>query len=209
MKKQVDMEKFWEDAEVRHFKFKEIVRQIELKTELQIPLKEFDRKKTEKDIEYVEAKTKQIEERITATTEDLFESEGEREFLHVSVRVTCDFHKFLLDFGDQPPLEEAAYVADTIRSGIDWFYSLAFHCHSISDDFVQWRFALQATSNFIELRRECLRLFEILCSPSATVGELLASLLSFIHLELAFMAQIFPFVVDSTLKEDRWLMNRT
>jgi len=103
MKKEVDMEKFWGDAELRHSKLKEIVKQIELKTGVQIPIKEFDRKRIEEDVEYVKAKTKEIEERIIATTEELFESEKERELLHISIRVSCDFHKFLLDFGDEPP----------------------------------------------------------------------------------------------------------
>jgi len=208
MKKEVDMEKFWEDAELRHSKLKEIVEQIELKTGVQIPLREFDRKRIEEDVKYVKAKTKEIEERIIATTEELFGSEKEREFLHISIRVSCDFHKFLLDFGDEPPVYEAEYVGDTIRSGIDWFYLLAFHCHGIRDELVKWKFDRQATLNFRELRKGCLRLFEVLCSPSATAGGLLASLLCFIHLELVFMAQTFPFVVDSNLKEDQWLINR-
>ena len=208
MKKEGDIKKFWEDAELRNSRFKEIVKQIELQTRRQIPLINFDRKRIEEDIKYVKAKTKEIEERIIPATEDFFESEKDREDLHISIRVSCDFHKFLLDFGDTPPLEEATYVADTIRSGIDWFYLLAFDCHVISDDLVHWRFAGQATSNFIELRRECLSLFQILSSPAAAADELLGSLLSFIHLELVFMAQIFPFVVDSNLKENEWLTHR-
>lgn len=209
MKKEVDIDKFWEDAELRHAKFKEILEQMAIKTGVQIPVRELDRKKIEENVEYVKAKTKEIKERIIAATEELFESEKEREFLHISIRVSCDFHKFLLDFGDEPPLDEAEYVADTIRSGIDWFYLLAFHCHGIRDDLAKWSFDRQATSHFRELRAACLKRFEVLCSASSTAGELLASLLSFIHLELVFMAQIFPSVVDPNSKEDQWLINRT
>jgi hypothetical protein len=208
MKKEVDMEKFWKDAELRHTKLKEIAEQIATKTGLQILVKELDRNKIEKDVEYVKAKPKEIEERIIATTEELFESSKERELLHISIRVSCDFHKFLLDFGETPPRDEAEFVADTIRSGIDWFYLLAFHCHGIKDELVSWRFDRQATTSFRELRIACLRCFDDLCRPSATAGEMLASLLSFIHLELVFMAQTFPSVVDLNLKEDQWLKNR-
>lgn len=207
MKKEVDMEKFWEDAELRHAKLKEIAEQIAAKTGVQIPLKQFDRKKIEENVEYVKALTKQIEDRIVAVTEDLFESAKERELLHISIRVSCDFHKFLLDFGEKPPKDEAEYVADTIRSGIDWFYSLAFHCHGIRDDLVKWRFDRQATASFRELRIACLRCFEDLCQSSATAGEMLASLLAYIHLELVFMAQTFPSNVDSNLEEDQWQTN--
>jgi hypothetical protein len=209
MKKEVDMEKFWEEAELRQAKFKEILEQIAIKTGVQIPLREFDRQKIEENVEYVRAKTKEIEERIIAVTEELFESSKERELLHISIRVSCDFHRFLLDFGEKPPRHEAEYVADTIRSGIDWFYSLAFHCRGIKDEFVSWRFDRRATASFRELRIACLRCFDDLCQPSATAGEMLASLLAYIHLELVFMAQTFPSNVDSNLEEDQWQTNPT
>jgi hypothetical protein len=208
MKKEVDIEKFWEDMKLRHAKLKEIAEQIAIKTGVQLPVKEIDRRKIEENVEYVKAKTEEIEERIVAATEELFESSEERELLHISIGVSCDFHKFLLDFGETPPRDEAEYVADTIRSGIDWFYSLAFHCHGIKDELVNWRFDRQATTSFRELRIACLRCFDDLCRPSATAGEMLASLLAFIHLELVFMAQTFPSVVDLNLKEDQWLTNR-
>ncbi len=208
MKKEVDMEKFWEEAERRQAKFKELLEQIAMKTGVQIPVRQFSRERIEADVEYVKTRTKEIEDRIMAATEDLFESEKQREFLHISIRVSCDFHKFLLDFGDEPPRYEAEYVAGTIRSGIDWSYSLAFHCHGIMDDLVKWRFDRKATSSFRELRSACLRYFEDLSQPSATAGEMLASLLAYIHLELVFMAQTFPAVVDSNLKEDQWQINR-
>jgi hypothetical protein len=155
-------------------------------------------------VAYVKEKTQEIENRIVAATEKLFESPKERELLHISIRVSCDFQKFLLDFGDSPPQDEAQYVADTIRSGLDWFYLLAFHCHRVRDDLATWRFDREATSNFPELRKTCLRQFEILCRPSARASEMLAALLAFVHLELVYMAQVFPSVVDSNLKADQW-----
>jgi len=160
-------------------------------------------KKLQEDVAYVKEKTQEIESRIVAATEELFESAKERELLHISIRVSCEFQKFLLDFGDSPPQDEAEYVADTIRSGLDWFYLLAFHCHGIRDDLATWRFERQV-SNFPKLRDACLRRFEMLCQPSGTASEMLASLLAFVHLELVFMAQVFPSIVDSNLKADQW-----
>ena len=160
-------------------------------------------KKLQEDVAYVKQKTDEIENRVVTVTEDFFESAKAREMLHISIRVSCEFHKFLLDFGDNPPQQEAEYVADTIRSGIDWFYSLAFHCR-LRDDLATSRFDRQGTSSFPKLREACLREFDILCRPSATPGETLASLLAFIHLELVFMAQVFPSIVDSDLKADQW-----
>jgi hypothetical protein len=160
--------------------------------------------KLKEDVAYVKAKTQEIENRIVAATENLFESAKERELLHISIRVSCDFHKFLLDFGDTPPQDETEYIADTVRSGIDWFYLLAFHCHGLRDDLSIWRFNRQTTTNFPKLREACLREFDVLCQPSSTPGELLASLLALIHLELIFMVQVFPSTVDSSLKAEQW-----
>jgi len=161
-------------------------------------------KKIQEDAAYVKEKTQEIETRIIAATEELFESAKEREFLHISIRVSCDFHKFLLDFGDDPPTDEAEFVADTIRSGIHWFYSLAHHCYLIGEDLANWNFDWKATSRFRDLRALCLKRFEVLCRPSSGAGEMLGALLSFIHLELVFMAQTYPFVVDSNLKANQW-----
>jgi hypothetical protein len=172
-------------------------------------LSEAELTRIRENVEHVRARTKEIEDRILATTEDLFESAKERELLHISIRVSCDFHKFLLDFGEAPPKVESEYVADTIRSGIDWFFSLAFHCRGIRDDLAKWRFDRQPTANFRELRIACLKHFDDLYRPSAAGGEMLASLLAFIHLELVFMAQTFPSNVDSNLEGDTWQTYRT
>jgi len=161
-------------------------------------------KKIQEDVAYVKEKTREIENRIVAVTKNLFESAKERELLHISIRVSCEFQKFLLDFGDSPPQHESEFVGDTIRSGIDWFYLLAFHCHGFRDDLATWRFDRQTTSNFRELREACLRQFDILCRPSSSAGEMLASLLALIHLELVFMAQVFPSIVDDNSKADQW-----
>jgi hypothetical protein len=210
MKKEFDMEKFWKEEELRHAKVKELFEQIKVKTGMDIPVPEgLSRQKIEENVAYVKGRTKEIEDRIVSATEGLFESEKDREQLHISIRVSCDFHKFLLDFGDQPPRHEAQYVADTIRSGIHWFYLLAFHCHGIEDELAKWTFDRQATSNFRELRGACLKHFEVLCGASASAGELLGSLLAFIHLELVFMAQTFPVLVDSNLTEGQWQTYRT
>ncbi|MGB6404836.1 MAG: hypothetical protein WBF26_18495, partial [Candidatus Sulfotelmatobacter sp.] len=77
-------------------------------------------------------------------------------------------------------------------------------CYLIREDPAKWAFDRKAASSFRDLRAACLNQFEILCQPSANAGEMLAALLSFIHLELVFMAQTFPSVVDSNLKADQW-----
>jgi hypothetical protein len=159
--------------------------------------KEVDSEKIRENVEYVKARTKQIEDRIVAATEDLFESPKDREDLHITIRTAYDFHKFLLDFGETPPQDEAEYVMYTIRAGFDWAFQLAWICHSISDEYTKWSFDLQVISNFRDLRVACLRRFEEMCQPSATAGEMLASLMAIVHLEFMFVAQTFPSIVDS------------
>ena len=168
----------------------------------------FRHDKLREDVEYVKGKTKEIEDRILAGPGALFESSREKEELHITIRIACEFNKFLLDFGETPFRDDAEYVANTIRSGLDWFISFASTCHYLDDELAVWSFDREVVSNFCELRSACLRRFEELCAPSANFGAMLASLLALTHLELVFMAQTYPFFVHSYTKEDRWLITR-
>jgi hypothetical protein len=47
------------------------------------------------------------------------------EALQITVRITCEFFMFLQESNDAPELREAHYMAATIRSGMDWFFSIA------------------------------------------------------------------------------------
>ncbi|MGA7380281.1 MAG: hypothetical protein WBX03_05475 [Terriglobales bacterium] len=115
--------------------------------------------------------------------------------LRVTIRIACEFHQFLLNFGETPPLNEVNYVMDTIRSGMDEFFLLAQVCRVLTDEFARWNFDRQVISNFSELRTASLRRFEELTRTDASAGEQLASLLAFVHLELVFLAQNFPSVM--------------
>jgi hypothetical protein len=142
--------------------------------------------------------TKQTEDLIVNGLEDFFESSESRMDLHVAIRIANDFHRFLLDFGETPPLDEVTYMMDTIRSGMDQFFSLAYSCRVVSDGAAKWNFDRQLVSSFSELRRACLHRFEELHRPEASATELLASLLALVHLELTFLAQNFPSIVLNT-----------
>jgi hypothetical protein len=142
--------------------------------------------------------TKQTEDLIVNGLEDFFESPEARMDLHVTVRVAYDFHRFLLDFGETPPLDEVVYVMETIRSGMDQFFSLAYSCRVVSDGVAKWNFDRQVVSSSSELRTGCLHRFEELRRPEASATELLASLLALVHLELTFLAQNFPSIVLNT-----------
>ena len=140
---------------------------------------------------------KQIEDRIVNGSEGFFDTAELLTDLRITVRIACDFHQFLLNFDDTPPVNEVTYVMDTIRSGMDEFFSLAQICRVIGDEFARWNFDRQVIPSFSELRTACLRRFEVLTRPDASAGELLASLLAFVHLELVFLAQNFPSVMEN------------
>jgi hypothetical protein len=195
-------DKFQEDIDQLVANSNEIIERVSARLGTRISVKKRDDAKIRRNVEYVMARTKEIEDRILAISGILFESPKEKEDLRVTIRIACEFHKFLLDFGDAPPRDEAEFVAETIRSGIDWFMSFATECNYLDDTLSVWSFDRQAISGFVELRRACLRRFDELCRPSASIGLMLASLLAFVHLELAFMAQTYPSLLHSAFSDE-------
>ncbi|MGA2851804.1 MAG: hypothetical protein ABSE46_22605, partial [Terracidiphilus sp.] len=65
----------------------------------------------------------QIEDTIV-TGSDLHEMY--REDLHLTIRIAKDFYDFLVKYGESPDVDQIDYMAGTIRSGVDEFYSLAY-----------------------------------------------------------------------------------
>jgi hypothetical protein len=82
---------------------------------------------------------------------------------------------------------------DTIRSGMDQFFALAYICRVINTGPDTWSFDSQVHWDFPALREKFLRGFENLAeSPDASSVDRLASLLALTHLELVFFGQHFP-----------------
>jgi hypothetical protein len=134
-----------------------------------------------------------IEDPIVAGSEGFLDEPDIREDLHVTIRIARDFYDFLVKFGDRPPAKEVAYVTDTIRSGMDEFFALAYLCRVINTGTDTWSFDPHVPWDFSALREKFLRDFERLAgSPEMSVVDRLASLLALTHLELVFLAQYFP-----------------
>lgn len=138
-----------------------------------------------------------IEDLIVAGSEGFFDEPPEiREDLHVTIRIAKDFYDFLVKFGETPPAKEIAYVMDTIRSGMDEFFALAYVCRVISTGPDTWIFDPHVHWDFPVLREKFLRGFEHLAEfPDASAVDRLASLLALTHLELVFLVQHFPSAV--------------
>lgn len=136
---------------------------------------------------------KRIEEEIVAGSEGFFDEPEIREDLHVTIRIAGDFYNFLVKCGENPPAGEVTYVSDTIRSGMDEFFALAYICKVIDTGRDTWTFDPHARWSFPALREKFLCGFERLAgSPDAKAPQKLASLLGLVHLELVFLAQHFP-----------------
>lgn len=136
---------------------------------------------------------KHIEDQILAGSEGFFDEPNIREDLHVTMRIARDFHDFLVNSGERPSAREVAYVTNTIRSGMDEFFALAYICKVINTGRDTWKFDPQARWDFPTLREKFLRGFERLVgSIDAGTDERLALLLALTHLEIVFLAQHFP-----------------
>jgi hypothetical protein len=139
-----------------------------------------------------------IEDFILAGSEGFFDEGEIKEDLHVTIRIAGAFYEFLLKSGDQPSTKEIAYVTDTIRSGIDEFFALAYICRLIDTRPDTWSFDPNLQWNFADLREKFLCGFEQLAKASeATAIDRLASLLRLTHLELVFLARYFPSAILS------------
>src|SRR2546429_5343140 len=62
---------------------------------------------------------------ILRDSEGFFDDPKESEDLQITIRIACEFFVFLRQSKDVPELDEAEYMAGTIRSGLDWFFSMA------------------------------------------------------------------------------------
>jgi hypothetical protein len=62
---------------------------------------------------------------IVWDSEGVFDDPKESEYLQITVRIACEFFVFSQQSNGVPEFGEADYMAGTIRSGLDWFLSMA------------------------------------------------------------------------------------
>lgn len=73
----------------------------------------------------IEALKAQMTAIIVRDAEGCFDDPREREAIQITVRIACEFFVFLQQSNGVAELREAEYMAGTIRSGLDWFFSMA------------------------------------------------------------------------------------
>lgn len=125
----------------------------------------------------------------------------------MTIRIAKDFYDFLVKYGESPDGDQIDYMAGTIRSGMDEFYSLAYGCRSFVRSRKDNSFDPHVHWDFPALRERFMRGFEHLADPDLNSADRLASLFFLTHLELVFLARHFPSAIFAERASDSMSTN--
>lgn len=137
----------------------------------------------------------QIEGIILRGAEDFFDAAEDRSALEVTVRICCEFYDFLMSAGDEPDSSDANYMASTIRSGMEEFFTMEQYGRIWSGLKLQEGFSSSGKlpQTFVELKTEYGAVFQqvLECEVSAKAFGLLLSLTKLMLLFLTVYFQSF------------------
>jgi hypothetical protein len=137
----------------------------------------------------------QIEGIILRGAEDFFDAAEDRSALEVTVRICCEFYEFLTNAGDKPDSSDANYMASTIRSGIEEYFTLEQYGRVFRGLKLQEGFSSSGKlpQTFVELNTEYEAIFQQVldCEVSAKAFGLLLSLTRVMLLFLTAYFQSF------------------
>jgi hypothetical protein len=128
---------------------------------------------------------------ILRDSEGFFDDPGESEDLQIAVRIACEFSIFLQRINEIPELSEAEYMAGTIRSGLDWFFSLAHTGGILTGLKLHAGFGPKLPSTFSELKASYNTVFNQLFESGHST-KAIGLLLSLVQMMLLFMTVYFP-----------------
>lgn len=136
-----------------------------------------------------------LKARITAIilkdSEGFFDEPKESEDLQITVRITCEFFVFLQQSNDDPKLDDAEYMAGTIRSGLDWFFSIAQTGSILTGLKLQRGFGSKLPSTLSDLKASYETVFQQVLE-STHCAKAIGLLLSLVQLMFLFMTVYFP-----------------
>jgi hypothetical protein len=140
---------------------------------------------------HLDAMQDRIKAIILRESEGLFDDPDEKDDLQITVRIACEFYVFLQQSNDPPEFSEADYMAGTIRSGLDWFFSMAETGRVLTGLNLRTGFGPELPSSFSELKASYESVFQQVldCTHSAKAIGLLLSLVQMMFL---FMTVYFP-----------------
>ena len=128
---------------------------------------------------------------IVRDSEGFFDDPKENEDLQITVRIACEFLMFLQQSNGVPELDEAEYMAGTIRSGLDWFFSIAQTDGILTGLELQSGFGPKLPSTFSELKASYESLFRQVLESTHSI-KAMGLLLSLVQLMFLFMTVYFP-----------------
>jgi hypothetical protein len=139
----------------------------------------------------IDAMKAQITAIILRDSEGFFDDPKESEDLQITVRIACEFFVFLQRSTDVPESGEAEYMAGTIRSGLDWFFSMAQTGNVLAGLKLQHGFGPNLPRTFAELKVSYEGVFHQVLESTHSI-KALGLLLSLIQMMFLFMTVYFP-----------------
>ena len=136
---------------------------------------------------------------ILQDSEGFFDDPKESEDLQITVRIACEFFEFLQQSNDVPGLGEAEYMAGTIRSGLDWFFSMAQTCGILTGLKLQSGFGPELPSTFQELKVSYNSVFHQVLQSTHSI-QAIGLLLSLVQMMFLFMTVYFPSFLSFSLE---------
>jgi hypothetical protein len=128
---------------------------------------------------------------ILRDSEGFFDDPKESEDLQITIRIACEFFVFFRQSKDVPELDEAEYMAGTIRSGLDWFFSMAHTGGILTGLKLQSGFGPKLPSSFPELKASYDSVFHRVLESTHSI-KAIGLLLSLVQMMLLFMTVYFP-----------------
>jgi hypothetical protein len=127
---------------------------------------------------------------IVRDAEGYFDDPSEREAMQITVRIACEFFVFLQRSNDVPELDEAEYMAGTIRSGLDWFFSMAQTGRILTGLVLTTGFGPKLPGTYSELKESYETVFHQVLESSHSV-KAVGLLLSLVQMMFLFMTFYF------------------
>jgi len=128
---------------------------------------------------------------ILRDSEGFFDDPKESEDLQITVRIACEFFVFLQQTNDVPELGQAEYMTGTIRSGLDWFFSMAKTGRILTGLKLQSGFGQKLPSTFSELKVSYDSVFHQMLECTHSI-KAIGLLLSLVQMMFLFMTVYFP-----------------
>jgi hypothetical protein len=148
--------------------------------------------KQERDVDELR---EEIEAIILRGADDFFDAPEDRSALEVTVRICCEFYDFLTRAGDAPDSSDANYMASTIRSGMEEYFTLEQYGRVLSGLKLREGFSCSGKlpQTFSGLKTEYETIFKQMleCEVSAMAFGLLLSLTKLMLLFLTVYFQSF------------------